>query len=399
MASANLGRLTAWRRCAGLTVLLLLVVGGCTQRNTYVPPPPPEVSVTAAEQREITIYHDFTGTTEASNSVQIRARVTGYLEKVQFQEGASAAEGQVLFVIDQRPYVAQLDQAKANLESRKAAAAQQQSVYRRSLSLLQSGATTQEQIDIDRGNWLVAQSAVAQAEAMVRQAQLNLDYTEVKAPFSGRIGRRLVDVGNLVVTDTTLLTTMYQYDPIYAYFTVSETDYLDYRKRQREKNQGRPEKPTAERRPPIEMELANETDYPHHGYIDFAEPTVNPGTGTLLLRGVFANPEPYRLAPGLFVRLRVPNRTEASALLVPESALGTDQTGRFLLIVRPDHVVEHRSVTVGPLEGAMRVIERGLKPGEQFVVEGLERARPGAKVQPVEAQPSQLAAHQEAKES
>ncbi|MEN6493408.1 MAG: efflux RND transporter periplasmic adaptor subunit, partial [Thermoguttaceae bacterium] len=226
MASANQGRLTAWRRCAGLTVLLLLVVGGCTQRNTYVPPPPPEVSVTAAEQREITIYHDFTGTTEASNSVQIRARVTGYLEKVQFQEGASAAEGQVLFVIDQRPYVAQLDQAKANLESRKAAAAQQQSVYRRSLSLLQSGATTREQIDIDRGNWLVAQAAVAQAEAMVRQAQLNLDYTEIKAPLSGRIGRRLVDVGNLVVADTTLLTTMYQYDPIYAYFTVSEADYL-----------------------------------------------------------------------------------------------------------------------------------------------------------------------------
>lgn len=393
MASTKLGRLTTRQRCALLAVLFLLVAGGCTQRNAYVPPPPPEVTVGTAEQRTITLYHDYTGTTEASNSVQVRARVTGYLEQADFQEGATVHEGQLLFVIDQRPYAAQLDQAKANLESRKAAATQQQSVYRRSLSLLPSGATTQEQVDIDRGNWLVAQAAVTQAEAMVRQAQLNMDYTEIHAPLTGRISRRLVDVGNLVVADTTMLTTIYQYDPMYAYFTVSEANYLDYLKRQREEARGKPEKPAAKRRPPIEMELANETGYPHHGHIDFAEPTVNPSTGTHLVRGTFPNPEPYRLAPGLFVRLRIPIGTQANALLVPESALGTDQTGRFLLMVRSDNVVEHRSVTVGPEEGSMRVVEQGLKPDERFIVEGLERARPGAKVQPIQAKssPAQVA--------
>jgi membrane fusion protein (multidrug efflux system) len=180
---------------------------------------------------------------------------------------------------------------------------------------------------------------------------------------------------------------------MYAYFTASEANYLDYLKRQRAKQMAKPEKPTgssnpADQRQPIEMGLANETGYPHHGFIDYADPTVDPNTGTILVRGIFDNPQPYVLAPGLFVRIRVPIGTQPDALLVPESALGTDQAGRYLLIVRPNNVVEHRSVTVGTEEGAMRVVEHGLKPNERFIVEGLQRAREGSVVKPVEAKPA-----------
>jgi membrane fusion protein (multidrug efflux system) len=222
----------------------------------------------------------------------------------------------------------------------------------------------------------------------------------------------LVDVGNLVSPDSTLLTTIHRYDPIYAYFNASEREYLDYLKRQRQRPRGTPEETAppsprataasaaglpaapgglwgtftaliaAEPRYPVELGLPNESGYPHQGYIDFADNTVDPNTGTLLLRGVFLNPMPYYLTPGLFVRLRVPVRTLPHALLVPDRALATDQAGRYLLVVGSDNVVEHRPVQVGALVDGLRVIEQGLNPGERFVVEGLQQARPGSKVNP-----------------
>ena len=195
--------------------------------------PPPTVIVAQPKQQPVTTFHFYTGTTEASESVEIRARVQGYLDKINFTDGADVSKGDVLFVIDQRPYVAQLDQAKADLEGKKAAAVEQESVYKRDLALLPMKAVTQEDVDIQRGNYLTAAAAVQQAEAAVRSAQLNLDYTTIQAPISGRIGRRLVDVGNLVTANTTLLTTIRHYDPMYVYFTASEANYLAYLKRMR----------------------------------------------------------------------------------------------------------------------------------------------------------------------
>jgi RND family efflux transporter MFP subunit len=399
---------------AGILVAALLLLGqalGCGQRNAYVPPPPPEVVVATPEQRSVTIYHEFPGTIQASEAVDVRSRVTGYLESIHFQDGSFVAVNDLLFVIDRQPFLAQLAQTQAQLQSKNATAVQTGAVYKRTLSLLPSLAATQEDADIQRGNWLVAKAAITEAQAQVRLAQLNLDYAEIRAPISGRISRRLVDVGNLITANTTLLTTITRWNPIYVYFNASEKQFLDYLRRQRERPPGTREEAAppspaalasamagasttvdslweatalligAQPRYPVELGLINESGYPHKGYIDFANNTVDPNTGTLLLRGIFLNPAPYYLAPGMFARLRVPVRTVPQALLLPDRAVGTDQAGRYLLIVRPDDVVERRTVQVGQLvDNNLRVIEAGLKAGERSVVEGLQQARPGSKV-------------------
>lgn len=383
-------------RAAPLLLVLLGLLSGCHRENEYVAPPPPEVVVTVPDERPVTLYHDYTGTTAASDSVPIRSRVTGYLESIHFQEGATIPKGQLLFVIDRRPFAAQLDQAKAELAARKATVTQLASIYKRNLALLISRAITPEQVDIDRGNYEVAQANVLQSEATVRQAQLNLDYAEIHAPIDGRIARHLVDVGSLVTADTTLLTTVVRYDPMYVYFNASETNYLAFLKRQRAAMQASAAKDGGAAKqdpgapPPgqaLELGLANENGYPHRGRIDFAEPTIDPNTGTRLIRGVFENPAPYFLAPGLFARVRVPIGTQQHALLIPDRAIGTDQAGDYVMVVGTDDVAQRRDVKSGPREGPMRVIDEGLKPGERLIVEGLQRARPGAEVKPVEARP------------
>lgn len=398
-------------------------VPGCGQRNAYVPPPPPDVKVAKAVERPVTIYSEFTGNTQASAMVSIRSRVQGYLDSIHFVDGSDVKEGDVLFTIDQRPYQAKLDQAKADLESKQAAVARSEALYKRTYNLFRTGASNQEDVDKDRGDWAVARAGVGQTQANLREAQLNLDWTIVHAPISGRISRRLIDIGNLVTADNTVLTTITRYDPIYAYFTVSETDRLAYLKRQGERPPGalepgtrfRPERAAATSaglslQPgglllstmavrasvpiyPVQLGLANETGYPHKGDLDFADNAVDPSTGTLQLRGTFRNPPPYDLAPGLFVRIRVPIGTMSKALLVPERAIGTDQAGEYILVLGKEDVsegskgnyeVERRQVTVGTKDGDMRVIEKGLQPSDRFVVEGLQRAQPGSKVHPVE---------------
>lgn len=392
-----------------------LVTTGCGQRNAHVPPPPPDVRVATAVQRPMTVYAEFTGTTQASAMVAVRSRVQGYLASIHFVDGCDVKEGDVLFVIDPRPYQAKLDEADADLQSKEAAVARAEALYKRTLNLFHSGASNQEDVDKDRGDWAVAKAGVVQAKANVREAQLNLDWTIVKSPMTGRISRRLVDVGNLVTADNTILTTITRYDPLYAYFTVSENDRLAYSKRQHERAAGssqaesavhpqamaslsvalslappagpllaafliRAETPTY----PIELGLANEEGYPHTGNLDFSDNTVDAGTGTLQLRGTFANPLPYQLAPGLFVRVRVPVGNLERALLVPERALGADQSGQYLLVVGGDDVVEHRPITVGARDGELRVVEQGLKPNDRFIIEGLQRAQPGTKVHAVD---------------
>jgi RND family efflux transporter MFP subunit len=400
----------------GTLCALCLAAAGCA-KNEYKPPPPPRVEVTTPEVETVQRYHYYTGNTEASKTVEVRARVQGYLSSINFRDGADVNEGDLLFVIDQQPYQAQLDQAKADLQGRQAAAVKAQSVYERNRTLLASGAITPEQIDVQRGDYLTAQAAVVQAEAAVRAAQLNLDFTEIRAPFSGRAGRRMVDVGNLVSANTTLLTTIRKNDPMYVYFTASEANYLDYLKRLRkasksestdesspksesssmEKSSSQSESRSAESSSsqsessssnppniPIEMALANENGFPHKGTIDFGENTVDPTTGTIQVRGVFANPPPHVLRPGLFVRLRVPVESITDALLVPDRAIGNDQAGPYLLVLDKNNVVQRRRVVTGERSDQRRIIASGLEPDERLIVEGLQHAQPGKPVEPVQ---------------
>jgi multidrug efflux system membrane fusion protein len=390
--------------CAALSLLLLGVLIGCQRQNQYIEPPPPKVIVAIAERQPVTIYHEYTGNTQASAVVTLEARVQGYLQKIEFTDGVNVEENQLLFVIDPRPFQAALDQAKADLQSKQATVTQLDSVYKRTLALLPSRAATQEQADIDRGNWLVAQANVVQSEANLQQAQLNLGYCEIRAPFSGRIGRRLVDLGNLVTANSTALATITKFDPMYAYFNVSETNYLDYLERQRKggsqagggvANPKQTQAVAEGKQPPdypIELGLTAESGYPHEGTIDFVDNTVDPNSGTILVRGTFKNPPPYYLAPGLFVRLRAPVRKDEESMVVPDKAIGTDQAGTYLLVVRKDNTVERREVTPGEQVGDKRVIEKGLEWNERFVVEGLQRARPGEKVAPEEQPAAQTAA-------
>jgi len=399
---------------AGALVLGLLGLAGCGQRNEFKPPPPPEVVISTPVQQQVTNYLEFTGTTQASERVDIRSRVTGYLDSIHFRDGNEVSRGELLFKIDPRPFEAKLGQAQAEMESKKAAAIRAEAIYKRTQSLLSKGASTKEDVDKDKGDWGVAREAVHEAEKKVIEAELNLKYTQITAPISGRIGRRQADVGSLINADQTVLTTIARYDPMYVYFNVSEKDHLDYMKRRRQHAEGTTRFEAMPRRDmavactglptlgftgvvdvlcllsvthptyPIEMKLANQDTYEHKGYLDFADLGIDPATGTLLLRGVFQGKEAEDLSPGLFVRVRLPIKTGGKALLVPERALSADQQGRYLLVLSKEDIVERRGVKVGMLvDGDQRVIDSGIKLGERFIVEGLQRARPGSKATPV----------------
>ena len=401
-------------RAICLAGLIAGLCAGCEKRNTYAPPPPPRVTVATPVQETVTVYQEFPGTTQASQTVNIVPRVLGYVDSIHFADGSDVTKDQLLFVIDPRPYQDAYDVAVAQVAVAKANYVDAKANYARALKENQTaGVISQQDIDLFEAQAKQGQANVDLAQANLANAKLNLDFTHITAPLAGKISRRLVDIGNLVTANTTVLTTINQYDPMYAYFNVSEADFLAYLKRQREAEEqeksepssgsksapskadeaGRagnaaaddpPPKTTDKEKHPVEMGLSDETGYPHQGTIDFADNQVDPATGTLLIRGVFPNSQPYRVAPGLFVRIRAPIGTQNDALLVPDRALGTDQEGKFLLVVRADHVVEHRAVSVGSLvHDNLRIVERGIKPGEQFIVEGLQFARPGAKVNPV----------------
>jgi RND family efflux transporter MFP subunit len=393
---------------------------GCSNRNAYVPPPPPEVIVGTPIERTVTTYHEFPGTTQASQAVSITPRVLGYLDSLHFTDGSFVAKDQLLFVIDPRPYKDAVDVAVAQVDVNKAGYKDAKANNARAKKLDETpGAISKQDLDLFQAREEQAKANLELANANLANANLNLDFTHITAPIKGKISRRLVDVGNLVTANITVLTTIDQYDPMYAYFNASEADFLDYLERQRKSDEAakldaaKPDaaksktsdsksdkaaKPDAmdasAHHTPVEMGLSDETGYPHKGTIDFADNRVDPNTGTISVRGVFPNPQPYLLAPGLFVRIRVPIGTQANALLVPDRALSTDQQGQYLLIVGPDHVVEHRAVEVGTIDDDnLRVINHGLKRGEQFIVEGLQFARPGSKVSPV-SQPAKRGANE-----
>ncbi|MBM4285438.1 MAG: efflux RND transporter periplasmic adaptor subunit [Deltaproteobacteria bacterium] len=361
-----------------LTAALGLGPAACGEKTAYTPPPPPKVTVAQPVRQPVTDHLEFTGNTQAVNTVQLRARVEGYLEQVLFKDGEQVQKGQLLFLIQQNTYQAKLKKAEADILGQKARLLHARQEFARYSTLVKQKAASQSDVDKWQFERDAAQAALLAAEAQRDLAKLDLGYTRVSAPFAGRIDRRLKDPGNLVGAggEETVLAEINQIDPIYVYFTVSERDLL----RLRDKADTPLEKAPQESLP-VFMGLANEKDYPHRGRLDFAAITVTQTTGTLLLRGVFANPE-SRILPGLFARVRVPVSREKPALLVPQVALAFDQLGSYVLIVNEKNVVERRGVTLGAQVNELRVVASGLTGDERVVVKGLLRAIPGRRVQP-----------------
>ncbi|MCA9234044.1 MAG: efflux RND transporter periplasmic adaptor subunit, partial [Planctomycetales bacterium] len=378
----------------------LVPITGCGPGAQFAPPPPPDVTVRQIVQQPVTENLEFTGATKAVESVEIRARVQGFLQAVHFEEGQEVTEGQLLFEIDPRPFQAALDEAKASLALAKAGLGQAQAARESALaenenaigrlqrSEAAGAAVTSEELDLRRTAAASAKASVEAATATVASAaanidaaqaavdiaQLNLDFTKVTSPIDGRVGRRMIDVGNLVgATDATLLTDIIRYDPIYAYFTVSEAAYFRWMRAHPD------ERPLTQRdraqrsAEPLEVRLAlaDETDYPHVGEIEFGGLQIDETTGTYLVRGVFPNKDRI-IPPGAFVRLRIP-LDPVDALLIDEVAIGRDQAGAYLRVVNSEDVVETRRINLGNKFGPLRVMTGDLlSPTDRVVVNGLQ---------------------------
>ncbi len=336
----------------------------------------PEVMVSLPVERMVLDSEEFTGRTDAKRSVTIRARVSGYLQKVCFKEGSDVKEGDVLFEIDPRTYQADFDRADANVRQSEANLKTLQANYSRGSSLIARNAIGPEEFDKIVGDRDAMAAQVKLAVAQRDTARLNLEWTKVVSPLTGRISRQLIDPGNLVKADDTALTTIVSLDPIYVYFDVDERTLLTVRRR----IQLRKANSYREATLPVFLGLSDEEGFPHEGMINFADNQVDPMTGTLKVRGEFPNPNKL-LSPGLFARIRLPIGTPHKATLVAERALGTEQGQRYLFVVNDKNEIIYRKVKLGPLQGGLRVIEEGLAMGERVVVNGLQRVRQGSKVE------------------
>jgi RND family efflux transporter MFP subunit len=358
----------------GLTVM----VSGCKKSNQYVPPPPPKVSIAKPIAEKITRYLEATGNTAAVASVDLLARVQGFVQGISYTDGAAVKTGDILFTIEPLPYQAKLQQAQAAEASARATLVDAQANFSRNESLQKNSVASVQNLDDARATRDTAQANVAQAQANTQLAAINYSYTRVLAPFDGRMSAHLVSIGDLVGTQPTKLATIVQMQPMYVTFNVSEQEVL--RIRGDAIRTGR--RGEAIQAIPVEIGLQGETGYPHRGHMDYVAPTVDPSTGTLSARGVLDNATTV-LLPGYFARVRVPLETGVNALLVPDAALGADQGGRYLLVVGADHLVVQKHVTTGQAQGSLRVIETGLAPDDTVVVDGLQRAVPGETVDPV----------------
>jgi RND family efflux transporter MFP subunit len=363
---------------AGGPVLALIALAGCEQK-TFVPPPPPKVDVAIPVQRAVTRYLEVTGNTAPVKSVDIVARVQGFLQSIDYEDGAFVKEGTQLFTIEPETYKLKMDQAKAAEAGAQASVKQTEAEFQRQSTLVARQAATEATLENSTANRDNARANLLQAQANTAIAQVNYGYTKVVAPFDGIVTAHLVSVGELVgaATPPTQLATIVALDPIYVNFNVNEQDVLEIRAEARRRHLT----PADLRQVPVEVGLQTESGYPHVGKLDYAAPTVNQSTGTLAARGLIPNPNRV-LLPGYFVRVRVPIEKQADALLIPDTALGSDQSGRYVLIVNGENVVEQRKVTIGQLDNGLRVIESGLKSDDRVVIAGLLRVIPGQKVDP-----------------
>jgi RND family efflux transporter MFP subunit len=361
-----------------IAALASIALAGCEQ-NAYVAPPPPKVDVAVPLKQKITRYLEATGNTAAIKSVDLVARVQGFLETINYKDGEFVKEGTTLFTIEPETYKLKLDQAQAAQAGAEASLKQAELDFKRQTDLVARQAVSQATLDTSTSTRDNAQASLAQAQANTRIAEVNYGYTKLIAPFDGFMSAHLVSVGELVgASSPTQLASIVALDPIYVNFNVNEQDVL----RIRAEAQRRGVTVAQLRELPVQAGLQSEQGYPHEGKLDYIAPTINQSTGTLAVRGLVPNPDRTML-PGYFVRVRVPYDQQIEALLVPDTALGSDQGGRYVLVVTAGNTVEQRKVEIGPIEdGALRVIETGLKPDDRVVIAGLLRAIPGQKVDP-----------------
>jgi multidrug efflux system membrane fusion protein len=361
------------------TVLALTALTACKKENAYVPPPPPQVGVAKPLQEAVLPYLEVTGNAVAYNQVDLVARVEGFLQEIDYKDGTEAKQGDTLFVIEPTPYQAKLQQAQAALAATQADLVQAQAEFTRQSTLGKSDFASQSAVDQARAKRDADLANQTNQQAGITLAAINLGYTRVTAPFEGVVTTHLQSVGALVgVNSPTKLATIVELDPIYATFTVSEQDVLRVRAAMKQRGITAPDLANV----PVEVGLMTEDGYPHVGKLNYVAPEIDPSTGTLTVRGLFQNAD-HALLPGMFLRIRVPLALQkTNALLVPDQALGADQSGRYLLVVDKDNVVQQRTVQTGQVVGTLRVIASGLAPDDMVVVSGIQKAIPGDKVTP-----------------
>jgi membrane fusion protein, multidrug efflux system len=340
--------------------------------------PPPSVTVAKPVVKPVVEYDDYTGRFDAMDSVEVRARVSGYLESVHFRDGAIVKKGDLLFVIDKRPYQASVDQAEAAVASAQSRVAFAQGDFERAQALGRSGNISEQVLEQRRQTLETARADVQGAQAAVRTARLNLGFTEIRAPLAGRIGRKLISEGNLVSADQTLLTTIVSLDPIYFYFDVDERSYLAYQRNSIALNPGAA---NGNKGPEVLVGVTDEKEPTRKGRLDFAENRVDQATGTIRARALVPNSDTF-LTPGLFGTIRVPGSPQYQGVLVPDEAVATDQDRRIVWVVAEDDTVSARVVRPGPRIDGYRLIRDGLKGDETIVISGLQRVRAGVKVTP-----------------
>ena len=372
-------------RSRGVRKLLWLLgcvsagVAGCDKAQTKViAPKPPVVIVAQPVNDTVADFEEFTGRTDAIFSVEIRARVSGFLDKVHFKDGEEVKQGDLLFEIDDRPYKANLNRTEATLAQAEAHLTRLEADYRRVTNLYSRNSVSREELDKVSGDKAEAAAAVGVARGDYELAKLQMVFTKITSPISGRLSRRMVDPGNLVQADTTPLTTVVSLDPLYVYFDVDERTLLRLRRLASENKI-----PTSENAEiVVYAALSDEEGFPHKGIINFSDNRVDAATGTLRVRASIDNPKPRLLSPGLFMRIRLPVGAPRKSIMIAEKALGTDQGQKYLYIVDDKNVATKRPVKVGKLDAGMREIVEGLAPNQWVVVEGLQRIRDRLKVDP-----------------
>jgi RND family efflux transporter MFP subunit len=375
-------QLHRFRLVTASVVLLVALVAGCKRVIAPQAPPPPTVSVSQPLQRDVIRWDQYSGYLSSPQTVTVNARVSGLIEEAPFQEGAIVHAGDLLFRIDPRPFQADVDNKKAAVAQAKAMAAKTKADFERSIQLVRAQVIAQADYDTTKATYLEAAASLSAAAAALETSRLNLQWTDVRAPITGRISRINMTVGNLVnggSVQATALTTIVSIDPLYCYINVPESAALRYQELALKERTGN----VARANVGCFLQLENETNFPHQGMIDFVDNQVDVNTGTQQIRCVFANPTTI-LTPGLFAVTRIPASGRYQALLIPDAAVNTDQDERYLLIVGANDVVQQRPVKLGALFGTLRSISDGLKPGERVIVNGMQSAMPGAKVNPHE---------------
>lgn len=353
---------------------LVLSLPACKRQAAAPPPPPPTVTVAKPVAKKIVEHAEYTGRMAAVEYVDIRPRVSGYINEIAFKEGDLVKKGDLLFVIDPRPYQAALGQAEGQLKQAQAQKELNDRNFTRAQELQTNKVTSKEEFDQAATNRNQSNAQVATAQAAVDAAKLNLEFTQIKAPIAGRVSRELVTTGNLVTTDTTVLTNIVSVDPIYAYADVDERTVLNYQKLLAEGKV----KDARETTVSVAVALAGEQGFPHQGAIDFVDNQINAATGTLSVRGKFPNPD-GNLLPGMFIRMQIPTSGELDALLVSDRAVGSDQGQKFVYVLNGEKP-ERRPVTLGPVVDGLRLVRQGLRPEDQVVINGLMKIRPDSPV-------------------